>query len=113
MASSIGRTSGLDQRLFQHPEYFEFFQITRLLEQAFVRAQVSSADDESLVDRDMIEAEELRLPLGYDAPPDKEVVRFRSTLAAAFPGTEVDHRRAIELKCLRIHKYFKLGTTVG
>ena len=89
MASSIGRTSGLDQRLFQHPEYFEFFQITRLLEQAFVRAQVSSADDESLVDRDMVEAEELRLPLGYDAPPDKEVVRFRSTLAAAFPGTEV------------------------
>jgi len=89
MASSIGRTSGLGQRLFQHPEYFDFFQITRLLEQAFVRAHLPSADDGSLVNSDMLESEELRLPLGYDAPPDKEVVRFRSTLAAAFPGTEV------------------------
>ncbi|MCP4194996.1 MAG: type VI secretion system baseplate subunit TssG [Planctomycetaceae bacterium] len=89
MASSIGRTSGLDQRLFQHPEYFDFFQITRLLEQRFGREHLPNAVADGSIERDIPTLEKLRLPLGYDAAPDQEVVRFRTTLAAAFPGTEV------------------------
>ena len=89
MASSIGRTSGLDQRLFQHPEYFDFFQITRLLEQRFVREHFPNTVDDRLIERDIRAFDKSRLPLGYDAPPDQEVVRFRTTLAAAFPATEV------------------------
>jgi type VI secretion system protein ImpH len=57
----------LNQKLFEEPYRFEFFQAVRLLEKVFPE----------------------RAPVGYDALPSKEVARFRSHPSISFPASEV------------------------
>ncbi|MEP6848463.1 MAG: type VI secretion system baseplate subunit TssG [Acidobacteriota bacterium] len=57
----------LNQQLFDEPYGFEFFQAVRLLEKAFPE----------------------RRPVGREALPNQEVVRFRSRISLDFPPSEV------------------------
>lgn len=57
----------LNKKLFDEPFAFEFFQAVRLLEKIY---------------RD-------RRPVGMDALPDEEVVRFRSRIGLDFPASEI------------------------
>ena len=64
----------LGQRLRDEPWRFEFFQAVRLLELMALG----------------------RKPVGYDFPPDQEVVRFRALPSRSFPGgslARIDTRR--------------------
>lgn len=63
----------LDKQLFDEPYAFEFFQAVRLLERVF--------KDEK--------------PVGGDALPADEVVRFRSRIAFDFPASEVQEIRKV------------------
>ncbi len=57
----------LEQNLFEEPFEFEFFQAVRLLEKLYPE----------------------RLPVGSDAMPSDEVVRFRSRVGLDFPSSEI------------------------
>ena len=57
----------INQKLFDEPYRFEFFQAVRLLEKIFPE----------------------RAPVGHDALPAKEVARFRSRPSISFPASEV------------------------
>jgi type VI secretion system protein ImpH len=63
----------LNQKLFEEPYRFEFFQAVRLLEKIFPE----------------------RANVGHDALPLKEVVRFRSRPSVNFPASEVHEIREI------------------
>lgn len=68
MAAQIGRpASGLSEDVFAHGYRFEFFQAVRLL--ARLRPD--------------------REPIGRDADPSKEVVRFRSHVSLSFPPSPI------------------------
>ncbi|MEZ5666431.1 MAG: type VI secretion system baseplate subunit TssG [Alphaproteobacteria bacterium] len=68
-------TDSVADRLHHEPERFALFQAVRLLEQA---ARVGAAAPPS-ADR----------PVGQDARPDSEVVRFRAATGLAFPAGEL------------------------
>src|SRR5687767_12261073 len=57
----------LDQELLEEPYRFEFFQAVRLLEKIYPQ----------------------RRPVGRDASPQAEVVRFRTRMALDFPASEI------------------------
>lgn len=57
----------LNKRLFEEPYSFEFFQAVRLLEKIYPE----------------------RKPVGSEALPNEEVVRFRSRIALDFPPSEI------------------------
>ena len=57
----------LDQEFFEEPYRFEFFQAVRLLEKIYPN----------------------RRPVGRDASPQNEVVRFRTRMALDFPASEI------------------------
>lgn len=57
----------LDQELFEEPYRFEFFQAVRLLEKIYPN----------------------RRPVGRDASPHTEVIRFRTRMALDFPASEI------------------------
>ena len=61
----------LDQQLFDEPYRFEFFQAVRLLEKLMPDAK----------------------PVGRDALPADEMIRFRSRIALDFPASEVHELR--------------------
>jgi type VI secretion system protein ImpH len=61
----------LNQVLFDEPFRFEFFQAVRLFEKIFPE----------------------RKPVGKDALPNEEVVRFRSRVALDFPASEIHELR--------------------
>ncbi len=63
----------LDQILHDEPYRFEFFQAVRLLEKAFPEKR----------------------PVGRNAMPNEEVVRFRSRVALDFPASEIHEFRNI------------------
>jgi type VI secretion system protein ImpH len=65
------RTKPIDQKLFDEPYSFEFFQAVRLLERLF-------PSDKSL---------------GADALPTEEPVRFRSRITLNFPSSEIHEIR--------------------
>jgi len=78
MAAARGRPRpSLIDRLFREPERFRFFQAVRLLEREAAR--------EAEVDRRI----EPRRPIGEDAEPVVEIVRFRATPSLAFPPGEI------------------------
>lgn len=64
----------LDQQLFDEPYAFEFFQAVRLLERVFKE----------------------RKPVGGDALPVDEIVRFRSRIAFDFPASEIQELRKVD-----------------
>ena len=64
----------VNQELFDEPYRFEFFQAVRLLEKIFPE----------------------RKPVGIDAFPNQELVRFRSRIALDFPASEIHEFRASE-----------------
>lgn len=64
----------LNQKLFDDPERFEFFQAVRLLERMFPE----------------------RAPVGHDALPLNEVARFRSRVSLNFPPSEIQEIRETE-----------------
>jgi type VI secretion system protein ImpH len=55
---------------------FDFFQAVRVLELVFR-------------ERARLDARSLRYPVGYDYPPDQEVVRFRALPSLSFPAGDV------------------------
>jgi type VI secretion system protein ImpH len=61
----------LNQKLFDEPERFEFFQAVRLLERMFPE----------------------RAPVGHDALPHNEVVRFRTRVSLNFPPSQIQEIR--------------------
>lgn len=65
----------LNQKLFEEPYSFEFFQAVRLLEKIFRE----------------------RKPVGKDALPNEEIVRFRSRIAMDFPASEIQEIREIPI----------------
>jgi type VI secretion system protein ImpH len=78
MAAASGRPRPpLIERLFKEPERFRFFQAVRLLERESARA---AANDSHL---------ERRRPVGEDADPSAEVVRFRALPSLSFPPAEI------------------------
>lgn len=78
MAAAGGRPHpSLIERLFKEPERFRFFQAVRLL------ARASACDATKNPGR------ERRLPIGEDADPSAEIVRFRSHPSLSFPPAEV------------------------
>lgn len=62
----------LNQKLADEPYRFEFFQAVRLLEKIYPE----------------------RKPVGGDALPDREVVRFRSRLGLNFPASEIQELKS-------------------
>lgn len=64
----------LNQQLLDEPYRFEFFQAVRLLEKMFPD----------------------RSPVGGDALPDEEVVRFRSRMSLSFPASEIQEIGRVE-----------------
>jgi type VI secretion system protein ImpH len=64
----------LDQKLLDEPYRFEFFQAVRLFEKIMPE----------------------RKPVGKDALPSEEIVRFRSRVAMDFPASEIHEVREIE-----------------
>lgn len=64
----------LNQKLFDEPERFEFFQAVRLLERLFPE----------------------RAPVGRDALPLDEVTRFRSRVSLNFPPSQIQEIRETE-----------------
>ncbi|MBI4523608.1 MAG: type VI secretion system baseplate subunit TssG [Deltaproteobacteria bacterium] len=68
MASSSRRTDPpLERVLFEEGHRFEFFQAVRVLERLFARLQ----------------------PVGRDARPSEEVIRFRSRISLTFPPSAI------------------------
>lgn len=65
--------NSLNQKLFDEPYRFEFFQAVRLLEKVFPE----------------------RAPVGREALPSKEVARFRSHPSISFPPSEVHELREV------------------
>ena len=77
MAPTSRRTGlGVIETLFEKPFRFDFFQAVRLLERL-------SRDPHGSDPRDR------REPVGLDASPESEVVRFRAHLALAYPTSEI------------------------
>jgi type VI secretion system protein ImpH len=77
MGAAAGRKdSDVTGQLFQGAYRFDFFQAVRLLEQLF---RERARDD----------ARWMRQPVGYDHPPEREVVRFRAVPALSFPAGDV------------------------
>jgi type VI secretion system protein ImpH len=77
MASTSGRTdTPLSQSLWDEPYRFRFFQAVRLLERLFPK----------------------KGPVGYQAFPEDEVVRFRSRLSLNFPPSEIHELRRPSLE---------------
>jgi type VI secretion system protein ImpH len=71
MAAANGRAStDLNETLLREPQRFEFFQAVRLLERLRPNA-----------------------PVGQDAMPDQEVVRFRALPSLSFPAAEINRLR--------------------
>jgi type VI secretion system protein ImpH len=64
----------LNQKLFDEPERFEFFQAVRLLERMFPE----------------------RAPVGRESMPADEVARFRSNASIEFPPSEISRLREVE-----------------
>jgi type VI secretion system protein ImpH len=82
MAAAGGRENpGLSGQLLREGHRFDFFQAVRLLERVF---RERARDD----------ARWLRHPVGYDRPPEREVVRFRAATALSFPASDVAGVRA-------------------
>ena len=67
------KTQTLDRELFDEPYRFDFFQAVRLFEKVLAE----------------------RKPVGQDALPNEEIVRFRSRIALDFPSSEVHEIREI------------------
>lgn len=65
----------LNSILAEEPYRFEFFQAVRLLEKAYANKR----------------------PVGGDAMPSQEVVRFRSRIALDFPASEIHEMREVAL----------------
>ena len=61
------KNRNIDQELFDEPYRFEFFQAVRLLEKIYPE----------------------RRPVGRDALPHNEVIRFRTRMALDFPASEI------------------------
>jgi type VI secretion system protein ImpH len=81
MAAANGRESaGLSGQLLQEPYRFDFFQAVRLLERV-AREQAG------------YDARRQRQPVGWDQPPEREVVRFRTLPALGFPASAVSQIR--------------------
>lgn len=77
MAAENGRTSAdLDARLAHEPTRFNFFQAVRLLE------------------RLLLDEGRCRAPVGQDQPPEREVVRFRTSSSLSFPASELTQLRS-------------------
>lgn len=68
------KTQTLDRELFDEPYRFEFFQAVRLFEKVLAQ----------------------RKPVGQDALPNEEIVRFRSRIGLDFPSSEIHEVREIE-----------------
>lgn len=68
--------ASLSEQLFEEPYRFEFFQAVRLLERT-ARQQARSGETP------------LRLPVGEDARPEDEALRFRAMPSLAFPTGEI------------------------
>src|SRR5215213_5654634 len=62
------RTKPLDQKLFEEPYRFDFFQAVRLLYKIFDSKQ----------------------PVGGDAMPHEEAIRFRTRISLDFPASQID-----------------------
>jgi type VI secretion system protein ImpH len=78
MAAASGRPRpSLIERLFREPERFRFFQAVRVLERASAREAVEDVRIER------------RRPVGEDADPAAEVVRFRAVPSLSFPPAEI------------------------
>ena len=81
MAAAGGRESpGLSGQLLREAYRFDFFQAVRLLERVF---RERARDDACW----------LRHAVGYDRPPEREVVRFRAAAALSFPASDVARLR--------------------
>lgn len=81
MASASGRAPvALSDQLFQDAHGFDFFQAVRLLERIVAR----SADDTAALARG-----QAANPVGRDAAPSAEVVRFQSACRLTFPAGEI------------------------
>ena len=79
MATTGGRTNTAVAHLLRKEPYrFEFFQAVRLLE----RMLRHEDGDRKL------------RPIGTNAPPSEEVVRFRASVSRAFPPGEIDQLKA-------------------
>jgi type VI secretion system protein ImpH len=77
MAAESGRTNpGLIGQLHREPHRFNFFQAVRLLERLLCRGEGGFQ------------------PVGHDAPPEREVVRFRAAPSLSFPASAVCQLRA-------------------
>jgi type VI secretion system protein ImpH len=70
----VPKTQTLDRELFDEPYRFEFFQAVRLFEKVLAQ----------------------RKPVGQDALPNEEIVRFRSRIGLDFPSSEIHEVREIE-----------------
>jgi type VI secretion system protein ImpH len=70
----VPKTQTLDRELFDEPYRFEFFQAVRLFEKVLAE----------------------RKPVGQDALPNEEIVRFRSRIGLDFPSSEIHEVREIE-----------------
>ncbi len=77
----LGELAG---ELLAEPHRFDFFQAVRLLEQSQKGDRLGGRGDRSGDD-----PRGRRLPVGYDHPVDREVVRFRAQSAHSFAGSEV------------------------
>jgi type VI secretion system protein ImpH len=81
MAAETGRKNlSVSERLFKEPHRFDFFQAVRLLERW---TQEQARLDPRLQ----------RTPVGHDAAPDQEVVRFRATASLSFPAGSISQLR--------------------
>lgn len=79
MATQGGRTNtSVAHHLRKEPYRFEFFQAVRLLE----RIVRNESGDRKL------------RPIGTNAPPSEEVVRFRASVSRSFPPGEIDQLKA-------------------
>jgi type VI secretion system protein ImpH len=77
MAAAAGRENiELSEQLLREAHRFDFFQAVRLLEQLFR-------------ERAREDARWVRLPVGHDHPPEREVVRFRALPSLGFPAGDV------------------------
>jgi type VI secretion system protein ImpH len=80
MAPEHGRAvRALIQSLLEEPQRFDFFQAVRLLERHPRRPGPQTARPPR--------------PIGHDAAPREEAVRFRAYQSVAFPATSVQARR--------------------
>ena len=89
MASARWRkNAALIEQLQQEPHRFAFFQAVRLLERAARRQAKADAKKPG--------KKFAQVPVGQDAPPSREALRFRAQPSLSFRGTEIDRIEIID-----------------